>query len=124
MFAKTVRKEQHVQASEDRALELVVYTLGEGVSRDQFLDTNDAVSSWIAKQPGFVSRDLVHDADGDRWVDVIWWETMADAHAAAELSMTSESCAPMFALIDMQSALMLHGEAAIARVGTPAAVGA
>jgi hypothetical protein len=30
--------------------------------------------------------------------------------------MTSESCSPMFALIDMESALMLHGTPAIDRV--------
>jgi hypothetical protein len=35
---------------------------------------------------------------------------MADAQAAAERAMSSESCAPMFALIDMESTLMLHGE--------------
>jgi hypothetical protein len=100
-----------------RTLELVVYELSEGVSREQFIATNGAVSSWIGKQPGFISRELVYDGDGDRWVDVIWWETMEDAHAAAELSQTSESCAPMFALIEMESALMLHGVPAIERVG-------
>ena len=113
-----------MQSSEEKALELVVYKLGEGVSREQFLGTNEAVSSWIATQPGFVSRDLAYDAEGDLWTDVIWWETMDDAHAAAELSTTSESCAPMFALIDMRSALMLHGRTAIARVEAAAAVGA
>jgi hypothetical protein len=100
-----------------RTLELVVYALSEGASREQFIATNGAVSSWISKQPGFISRELVYDGDGDRWVDVIWWEAMEDAHAAAELSQTSESCAPMFALIDMESALMLHGIPAIERVG-------
>jgi|SRR5262245_28619875 len=99
-----------------KVLELVVYELNEGVTREQFLGTNDAVSSWISKQPGFISRELVYDAQGDRWVDVIWWETMDQAHAAAELSLTSESCSPMFALIEMESALMLHGEPAIERV--------
>jgi hypothetical protein len=99
-----------------KVLELVVYKLHEGVSREQFLGTNGAVSSWIGRQPGFISRDLAHDAEGDRWIDVIWWETMENAVAAAELSQTSESCAPMFALIDMESALMLHGEPAIAPV--------
>jgi hypothetical protein len=54
---------------EERVLELVVYKLNDGVSREQFLGTNDAVSSWISKQPGFVSRELAYDADGDRWVD-------------------------------------------------------
>jgi hypothetical protein len=48
---------------------------------------------------------------------------MADARAAAERAMRSESCAAMFALIDMATALMVHGEAAIAPVyasATPA----
>jgi hypothetical protein len=112
-----------VDASGGKVLELVVYKLNEGVSRDQFLGTNDAVSTWISHQPGFISRDLVYDADGDRWVDVIWWETKKDAHTAAELSTTSESCSPMFALIDLESALMLHGEPAIAPVYAPATVG-
>ena len=104
-------------AKDGRTLELVVYELSEGVSREQFVATNGAVSNWISKQPGFISRELVYDGDGDRWVDVIWWETMEDARAAAELSQTSESCAPMFALIDIESALMLHGVPAIERVG-------
>ena len=105
-----------------KVLELVVYQLHQGVSRGQFLGTNDAVSSWIRQQPGFISRELVHDAEGDRWVDVIWWATLEQAHAASERSMTSESCSPMFALINMDSALMLHGTPAINPVNatTPA----
>jgi hypothetical protein len=118
MFYKTVRKEHPVQ--DTKVLELVVYTLNEGVTREQFLAANAAASRWISGQPGFISRDLVYDAEGDRWVDVLWWETMEQAGAAAELATTSESCAPMFALIDMKSALMLHGEPALASVGAPA----
>jgi hypothetical protein len=97
-------------------LEIVVFTLNEGVTRDQLLATAGPVSAWIAGQPGFVSRELAYDADGDRWIDVVGWQTMADARAAAERAMTSESCAPMFALIDMDSILMIHGEAAMAPV--------
>jgi hypothetical protein len=105
-----------------KAFELVVFKLHEGVSREQFLGTNDAVSTWISQQPGFISRELSYDAEGDRWIDILWWETMENAGAAAELSMTSESCAPMFALIDMDSTLMLHATPAIASVhpATPA----
>ena len=93
-----------------RVLELVVFKLNAGVSRDELLATVDPVSRWIAEQPGFVSRDLAFDADGDRWIDVVWWRTLGDAHAAAERAMSSPSCAPMFALIDMESTLMLHAE--------------
>jgi hypothetical protein len=98
-----------VEASGGKVLELVVFTLKEGVSREQFLGTDDAVSTWISKQPGFISHELLYDAEGDRWIEVAWWKTMEEAQAASELSMTSESCAPMFALIDMESALMVHG---------------
>jgi hypothetical protein len=104
-----------------KVLELVVFKLNEGVSREQFLGTNDAVSSWIGKQPGFLSRDLSYDAEGDRWVDVLWWESMEEARAAAEKAMTSESCTPMFGLIDMESTLMVHAERATAPVYAAAA---
>ena len=98
---------------ESKVLELVVFKLRDGVSREQLLGTVDGVSEWASRQPGFISRELSYDADGDRWIDVIWWETMENAGAAAELAMSSESCAPMFALIDMESTLMLHGTPAI-----------
>lgn len=99
----------------ERALELVVFKLNEGVSREQLLGTVEAVSDWIAEQPGFISRELSYDAEGGRWIEVVWWRTLEDAHEAAELALTSESCAPMFALIDMESTLMAHGELAAAR---------
>ncbi len=106
-----------------KVLELVVYKLNEAVSREEFLATNGPVSTWISKQPGLISRELVYDADGDRWVDVVWWETLEQAHAAAELALSSESCQPMFALIDMESMLMLHGAPALAPVHPHTAVG-
>jgi hypothetical protein len=109
---------------ERKVLELVVFRLLEGVTREQLLGAVDAVSGWISTQPGFVSRELCCDAEGDRWIEVVWWETLEDAHRAAELAMRSESCAPMFALIDMESVLMVHGEPAIAPVHATAPSGA
>jgi hypothetical protein len=108
---------------QSKVLELVVFRLAEGVSREEFLGTVDAVSSWISRQPGFISRELSHDADGYRWIDMVWWTSMTNAQAAAEAATTSESCAPMFAVIDMGSTLMLHGRPAIPPVlsGTTAA---
>ena len=104
-----------------KVLELVVFKLGDGVSRERFLRTVDEVSRWIARRPGFISRELVYDGDGDRWIDVVWWKSMAEAQAAAELAMSSDSCAPMFALIDMESTLMLHGAPAIPPVAAAVA---
>jgi hypothetical protein len=104
----------------EKVLELVVFKLGDGVTREQFLGTVDGVSRWISRRPGFISRELSHDGDGDRWIEVVWWKSMAEAQAAAELAMSSDSCAPMFALIDMESTLMIHGALAIPPVAPDA----
>jgi hypothetical protein len=96
--------------TDGKVLELVVFNLRPGASREELLGTVDAVSAWVAEQPGFVSRSLVEDSDGERWIDVIWWQSIAEAQAAAERAMNSESCAPTFGLIDMESTLMVHGE--------------
>jgi hypothetical protein len=105
----------------EKVLELVVFKLGDGVTREQFLGTVEGVSRWISRQPGFISRELSYDTDGDRWIEVVWWKSLAEAQAAAELAMSSDSCAPMFALIDMESTLMLHGTLAIPPVAPDAA---
>jgi hypothetical protein len=102
-----------MEADAGKTLELVVFKLAEGVPRERFLETVDGVSAWAREQPGFISRDLSYDAEGDRWVEVVWWRTMDDAHAAAERAMQSEACAPMFGLIEEESTLMIYADLAI-----------
>lgn len=97
-------------------LELVVFKLKPWATREAFLGTVDAVSAWAQTQPGFVSRDLCYSGADDRWVEVVWWDTLQDAEAAADAAMSSVSCAPMFRLIDMESMLFLHGQPTIATV--------
>jgi hypothetical protein len=103
-------------APQDAVLELVVYKLKDGVNDEGFLRANDVASRWMEIQPGFVGHELFHDAEGERWIELVRWETLAEAHGAAERAMSSESCAPLFALIDLETALMVHGEPAIAPV--------
>ena len=74
-----------------KVLELVVFNLRAGSSREDLVGTVDAVSSWVAEQPGFVSRSLVEDREGGRWIVVIWWRSMEEAEAAAERATSSES---------------------------------
>ncbi|HEX2195579.1 MAG TPA: hypothetical protein VHJ76_01530 [Actinomycetota bacterium] len=95
-------------AETNAVVELAIFKTTEGVTREQLLDTVDAVSEWAKRQPGFLSRDLTCSEDGT-WIDVVWWESLDAAHAAAEAAMTSESCAPMFALIDLEDTQMIHG---------------
>ena len=107
-----------------KVLELVVFKLNEGVSREQFLATNDGVSTWALEQPGFVSREMSYDAEGDRWIDIVWWASLEDAQAAAESAMSSASCTPMFSLIDMEATQMIHATPAMEPVHAKSAVAA
>ena|SRR5688572_8353763 len=102
----------------ERVLELVVFKVKDGVTREQLLGTVDAVSNWAKTQPGFLTRDLCYAAEQDRWIEVIWWRSLADAEAAAEAATSSESCAPMFSLINMESAPMWHGVPVIETVSS------
>lgn len=96
-----------------RVLEVVVFKVNDGVTRQQLLATVDAVSEWARAQPGFLSRELSYAEEQDRWIEVVYWASMADAQAAAKAAESSERCTPMFALIDMESMLFLHAVPAI-----------
>ena len=109
---------------QEHVVEIAIFTVKEGVSREQFLATVDPVSEWVRTQPGFLSRDLTYSADDDTWIDVIWWASMNDAHTAAEAAMTSESCAPMFGAIDLEATKMLHGTRVMRTDARDASVGA
>ena len=99
-----------------KTLELVVYRLTEGATREAFLATHRVALEWMQRQPGFISHELSYAADGERWVELVWWQSREHAEAAARAAMSSDSCAPMFALIDTESALMLHSEPAVQSV--------
>jgi Antibiotic biosynthesis monooxygenase len=116
---KTVRKgEQVTDTAGEGTLELVVFKLKEGTTREEFLATDAAASGWMRQQPGFISHELSYAAESDRWIEIARWESLEEAEAAAGAAMSSDSCAPMFALIDMESALMLHGQPAVPPVVT------
>jgi hypothetical protein len=59
-------------SADGRTLELVVFSLKEGTTREQFLATESAASNWMQQQPGFISHELSYAADGDRWIEIAW----------------------------------------------------
>jgi hypothetical protein len=97
-------------------LECVIFRPNaDGADRDVFVAAAAGINEWARSQRGFVSRELFEVGDG-RWIDVVRWATMPDAHAAAAAATVSESCAAFFGLIDMDDVTMLHGTPAIAAV--------
>lgn len=104
------------QSVPGHAVEIAIFKTQDGVTREQLLETVDAVSEWAKAQPGFISRDLTYSAESDSWIDVVWWESLTAAHAAADSAMTSDSCARMFAAIDLEGTQMIHGERIVEKV--------
>jgi hypothetical protein len=112
---QAIRKERKPVMTADReqrVLELVIFKLKDGATRDELLATVGGVTGWAKAQPGFVSRDLRYSESEDQWIDVLWWDSLEAAEVAADAALSSDSCAPMFELIDMDSTVMLHGEPA------------
>ncbi len=105
----------------NKVLELVVFSLRDGVTPEEFLQTVGPVSEWAKGQPGFISRELIA-ADNDKWIEIVWWESLVQAEAAAEAAQSSDSCFPMFSKIQPEDMLMLHGQSAIDPVQSQSAV--
>jgi hypothetical protein len=92
------------------ALEIVTFKIKDGVNVPDFLKAAAELEEGFArKQEGFLSRTFAR-REGNEWVDVIRWQTMADAEAAAKAAMESPACAPMFGMIDEPSVKMMHFE--------------
>lgn len=89
-------------------LELVTFKLQPGVTEDQFAAANESLSAWANRQPGFVSRSLSLNEKEDTYIDVVYWESIAAAEVANELSMKSEECAPLFGMCQPESVKMVH----------------
>ncbi len=91
------------------ALELVVFSLADGVTQQEFLATVGAVSEWVKAQPGFISRDLSYSEETGKYIEVVYWRSLEEAVSAGEASQTSEACTPMFSKIRMEDMQFLHG---------------
>lgn len=98
-------------------LEVVVYTLNDGVSHDDFVRAYDELSAWISQKPGFVSREVMRGTADGKWIELVYWDDLASAEAVAADSVSAPECAPFFAVVDMASALLLYGEPGLPLVG-------
>lgn len=99
-----------IEQGREAVVEIAIARAKEGVTKEELMATVEAVSQWAKRQPGFISRDLTYSETDAMWIDVIWWESLEAAEAAAQAAMTSDACAPMFAVIDLENTQLLHGK--------------
>ncbi|NQZ84931.1 MAG: hypothetical protein HRU03_04375 [Nanoarchaeales archaeon] len=90
------------------AIEFVEYKLVEGADINEFMKSSDDMqNNFLNKQKGYLTRELIKDDKGT-WADLVHWETMEDAKAAADNFHSSKECETMMKLLDMSSVVMKH----------------
>ncbi len=91
-------------------IELAQFKAKSGVSDGEILAASqEAHDGFLAKQKGYVSRELLKSSEGE-WVDIVHWETMEDAQAAMNSFMDHPSTKKFGEVIDPSSIKMMHLE--------------
>lgn len=88
-------------------LEIVSFRLTPGTPADAFVTLARTTEPVLRRQPGYVSRKLVHTTDG-LWTDIVEWDSLDAATEAARIVMADPAFAPLVAAIDMTTVTMAH----------------
>ena len=94
-------------------IEMVTFTLLDNASDEQFIQANHHLNRWVQRQPGFQNRTLVKQDNGT-WLDMVQWQTQAQAGAAAEKFMEDMAQSECMAMIDPESVVMAHHDIQLA----------
>lgn len=82
-------------------VEWAPFTVIEGADEQKVVAASEALQrDFLAKQPGFVKRDLLR-IDERRWVDLVVWESRAAVDHAMRAAATSQACHAYFSLMVM-----------------------
>lgn len=64
-------------------IEMAVFKVQEGVTESQVLDLSNAFIEALRREvDGFIKRVLTKDSKQDRWIELVWWESMEAAQTA------------------------------------------
>lgn len=88
-------------------IETVSFKLNEGVSRESFIESAEAINDFVAKRDGFISRRLSCNDDG-LWIEHIEWATLEAAMSAASEIGNEPSLEPCMKAIDGSSVRLHH----------------
>ncbi|WP_292321281.1 antibiotic biosynthesis monooxygenase [Mesorhizobium sp.] len=94
-------------------LEIVSFRLKPEAAGD-FVAQNGAVTGWLARQPGFLSRHLGRREDGS-WIDVVRWQSLEQAQSAAQRIMAEIGDCEAMRAIEPASVAMSHAAVALSR---------
>jgi hypothetical protein len=91
-----------------KVYEVGVMKLKPGVAVAEFEQEAKVVQKVLNGFAGFIERELVYEAKSGQWVDIVQWESMDLAMAAAEKIMQMPEVMPFMQAIDESNTTMLH----------------
>jgi hypothetical protein len=83
----------------NEALEITTFRLAAGLTARDFVRANDDIDAYLRRQPGFRWRRIAADDDGTI-IDVVAWESRADAEHSAAGIVTEMASSPVHTTID------------------------
>ncbi len=90
-------------------LEVVEFRLNNSVSEDAFLSEVHKTNAFISSLKGFIKRCTAKNENG-LWIDIVEWQDMETAQAAAETFVTSEPAKDFIGMLDQKTIRMQHFE--------------
>lgn len=88
-------------------IETVTFKLNDGVTREAFAESAQAITDFAQKQDGFVSRRLSCSDDG-LWIEHVEWETLEAAQAASAKIGQEPTLEACMKAIDGPSVVLHH----------------
>lgn len=93
-------------SNEDIVVEWAPFRVRPGVTTEALIAASDQLhADFLARQPGFVARELLRGPD-EQWTDLVFWENRATAAAAMQRVADSPACGRYFALMEVAD----HGD--------------
>lgn len=89
-------------------LDSMRYQLNDNIRTDDFIESNQALTTWLNQQTGFISRQLALCEDGT-WLDQIVWADPIVAQQADHAFMPAMGQSPYMQMIKLSSLSRLRG---------------
>ena len=83
-------------------VEVVKFRLAQGAGEPAFLAENRKAQAFVARQPGFVGREIARGDDGS-WLVIVRWNSAAAADASFSKFVAAEEMKPFMGLLDSAS---------------------
>ncbi|MCJ8312065.1 MAG: hypothetical protein HRU38_03865 [Saccharospirillaceae bacterium] len=94
----------------NHTVEVAPFTIKPNITMAELIEkANYIQESFIAKQPGFICRNLTKKSDNE-YADILIWQSNEQAQAASKLAMQSPICTQYFELMLMDETTTLGFE--------------